>query len=256
MHEKPTLSVVVPALNEEKNLQEAVKAVYQAMGKKFDAYEILIFNDASTDDTGRIAEGLATQDENIKVIHNPKTMGFGYNIRAGIELARHEYVIMVPGDNEIPTDSIEQLFRHTGTADVVVSYFTNQEIRPLKRQIVSRLYTTILNLLFGLNLRYYNGPCVYRRTVVLKIPPMTGGFAYLASTLIRILKMGHSFVEVGILLGERRHGSSKAITLYNSLVVAKTILLLFLEIYFRKPEKFNNQPKRVERQLTQLFNYL
>lgn len=250
MEKKPTLSVVVPALNEEGNLRHTIKSVHQAMGQKFDAYEILIFDDGSTDKTGRIAEELSKEDKNIAVIHNPRTMGFGYNICAGIERAKYEYVTMVPGDNEIPIDSIEQLFRHTGRADIVVSYFTNQGIRPLHRQIVSRIYTTALNLIFGLNMKYYNGPFVYRRTVAQKIPVTTGGFAYLASNLIRMVKMGYSFVEVGIRLGERKHGTSKAITPLNSVVVAKTILLLFLEIHLWEREKFGNKPEQVPGRLT------
>lgn len=245
MVEKPSLSVVIPALNEEGNLEDAVKSVYQAMGQRFSAYEILIFNDGSTDATGRIAETLAARDSNIKVIHNPRTMGFGYNIHAGMEMVRYEYVTMVPGDNEIPAGSIEQLFKHTGPADIVVSYFTNQEIRPFYRQILSILYTTGLNLLFGLDMRYYNGPFVYRREVVKKIPVTTGGFAYLSSNLIRMLKMGHSFIEVGIPLGERKHGTSKAVTVSNTIVVVKTIFLLFLEIYVWRRDKFGNKPRRV-----------
>lgn len=250
MDKKPSLSVVIPALNEEGNLEDTVRAVYQAMNQRFSAYEILIFNDGSTDATGRIAEALAEKDGNIKVIHNPRTMGFGYNIRAGIEQASHEYVTMLPGDNEIPTSSIERLFRHTGLADVVVSYFTNQEIRHLHRQIVSRLYITVLNLIFGLDMKYYNGPFIYKRTVVQKIPVTTSGFAFLAANLIRMLKMGHSFIEVGILLGERKHGTSKAITVSNSIIVAKTILLLFLEIHVWERDKFGNKPRRVVGHLT------
>lgn len=249
MDKKPTLSVVIPALNEEGNLQDTIRSVCWAMGQKFDAYEIIIFDDGSTDRTGQIAEKLAKEDKNITVIHNSKTMGFGYNIRAGIERARYEYITMIPGDNEIPASSIERLFKHTGPADIVVSYFTNQEIRPFHRQIVSRLYTATLNLIFGLNLKYYNGPFVYRRTVQ-EIPITTYGFAFLASNLIRMLKMGYSFVEVGIPLGERKHGSSKAITIFNIIIVIKTILLLFLEIYVWERDKFGNEPKQVLGRLT------
>lgn len=249
MERKPSLSVVIPALNEEGNLENTVRAVYQAMGQRFSAYEILIFNDGSADATGKIAEALAAKDGSIKVIHNPKTMGFGYNIHEGIKRARYEYVTMVPGDNEVPVQSIEQMFKATGQSDLVITYFINQEIRPIHRRLVSRLYTAILNLLFGLNLRYYNGPCVYKREVIQKVPMTTGGFAYLSSTLIRMLKMGHSFVEVGIPLGERKHGSSKAITPFNSIVVAKTILLLFLEIYVWGRHKFKGNPERVMGQL-------
>ncbi len=229
MEKRPSLSVVIPALNEEGNLENTVRAVYQAMGQKFGTYEILIFNDGSTDGTGRVADALAVKDPNIKVIHNSRTMGFGYNIREGIRRARHEYVTMVPGDNEVPVQSIEKMLQATGQSDIVITYFTNQEIRPLHRRLISRLYTAILNLLFGLNLSYYNGPCVYRTEMIQKVPATTDGFAYLSSTLIRMLKEGRSYVEVGVELGRRQYGSSKALSISNAIVVAKTILLLALE---------------------------
>lgn len=238
MNPLSTISVIIPALNEAENLRDTVNAVYQAMGQRFGTYEILIFDDGSTDGTGRIADELAKEDKNVKVIHNPKTMGYGYNIYTGIKQARYEYVTMVPGDNEVPVESIEKMLQATGDTDIVILYFTNPEIRPIHRRIISRIYTTTLNLIFGLNLRYYNGPCVYRRIAVQNLPVSTDGFAYLSSNLIRMLKMGHSFVEVPAKLGERRHGSSKAITFSNTLVVVRTILILASEVFIRKRKKF------------------
>lgn len=45
MDKKPALAVIVPALNEEGSLQDTIRSAYQAMGQKFEAHEILIFND-------------------------------------------------------------------------------------------------------------------------------------------------------------------------------------------------------------------
>lgn len=125
MRTASSISVIIPALNEEGNLRNTVDSVYQAMGKKFDTYEILIFNDGSTDATGKIAEDLAEKDKNVKVIHNPKTRGFGYNISEGIKRAKCEYVTLVPGDNEVPAESTQKMFQAVGQADIVTTYFSN-----------------------------------------------------------------------------------------------------------------------------------
>ena len=72
---KPTLSVVVPAYNEEENLSKAVENLLSAVKNKCGDYEILIFNDCSKDKTGVIADKLASKNKKIKAIHNERNRG-------------------------------------------------------------------------------------------------------------------------------------------------------------------------------------
>src|SRR2546427_11519710 len=89
---KPTVSVIIPALNEQENLAGAVTTVMEAIGDRFRDYELLIFDDGSTDSTGMIADRLAFENQHIRVIHNLRNMGFGYNFNRGVGLARMEYI--------------------------------------------------------------------------------------------------------------------------------------------------------------------
>ena len=73
----PSLTVVIPALNEEGNVETGVSDILTALGDRFYSYEILIFDDGSTDATGAIADRLAAQNQNIKVIHHEKNRGLG-----------------------------------------------------------------------------------------------------------------------------------------------------------------------------------
>ncbi len=67
-----SISVIIPAYNEEGNLKGAVDSVLAAVGDSFTDYEILIFDDGSQDGTGRLADEMAASDAmgRIKVIHN------------------------------------------------------------------------------------------------------------------------------------------------------------------------------------------
>ncbi|MBI5586787.1 MAG: glycosyltransferase family 2 protein, partial [Deltaproteobacteria bacterium] len=109
---KPSISIIVPCLNEEGNLGATIECVKDALASSvaLEGYEILIFNDCSTDGTGRVAEELKKSVDGVKVIHNPKNMGFGYNYTEGVRLATKDYIIMVPGDNEIPAEAIKRVF--------------------------------------------------------------------------------------------------------------------------------------------------
>lgn len=231
---KPTISVIVPALNEEKNIAPTIENVLVAIGDRFSDYEIIVFDDCSSDRTGDIIEELAVTNKRIKVVHNKKTMGFGYNYRKGVEFANYDYISMIPGDNEISPDSIKDMYSAIGKADIVIPYTVNYWIRPLLRQYLSCIFTKTLNFLFNLRLNYYNGPVIHKRELIKSIGISTNSFAFQVEALVKLIKSGYSFIQVGMFLKERRHGKSKAFRFKNIIGVLKTIIILFLDVYLFK----------------------
>ena len=230
--EANSISVIMPALNEESNLASSVAAVRTAF-QGLCEYEIIIFDDGSRDRTGQIADDLAAQDSRIRVVHNPTNMGIGFCYKKGVENARRDYVLMIPGDDETPAATIRAIGEHAGKTDLVITYTLNGHIRPPHRRIVSRGFTIMMNLLFGLRLRYYNGNCLIRTRLLRTIPLQASGFAYMAMVLTRLLKHGHDYVEVGILLQRREQGASKALRPKSFVSVGKSVLALAWEINVR-----------------------
>jgi glycosyltransferase involved in cell wall biosynthesis len=241
-----TVTVIIPALNEEQNLSAAVTTVLDAIGQGFQDYELLIFNDGSTDRTGEIADKLAAGNDKIRVIHNPRNMGFGYNYLRGVQLARMDYVAMFPGDNEIPGDAIQTILGAVGSADIVVPYVATPAVRTWSRRLISAAFVELINFLFGLRLRYFNGPCVHRRRLLMSIPMRTHGFAYMAAILIRLIRSGHSYVEVPMRLQIRQHGQSKAFKPKNIVSVLATIASLFWEVRLKDRHKYSSIAQRLE----------
>ncbi|MEW6040630.1 MAG: glycosyltransferase family 2 protein [Elusimicrobiota bacterium] len=229
-----SITAIIPALNEEKNLEGAVNIFKKAALDNSMEYEIIIFNDASSDKTGEIANQLASSDKNIYVIHNEKRMGLGYNYFKGLELAKKEYVIMVPGDNEIEEDSIREIVFSAGKSDIIIPYTENMEIRPLPRRLTSRLFTALINLLFGLKIKYFNGPVLHKTELVKKVRISEMSFAYQAEILVKMIKSNRSYLEVPMRIKPREYGKSNAISLGNFIAVGKTILNLFRSVYFNK----------------------
>src|SRR5262245_63450474 len=80
---RPSVSVVVPALNEQDTLKHVVEWTASLLGGVADDFEIIIVDDGSTDETGRIADALAALSSNIKVIHNPRPSGYGGALESG-----------------------------------------------------------------------------------------------------------------------------------------------------------------------------
>jgi glycosyltransferase involved in cell wall biosynthesis len=246
MEKRPGISIIVPALNEEGNLESTIKNIKGALreGKEalYQNYEIIIFDDASTDGTGTIAERLKSEDPHIRVVPNSRTMGFGYNYTEGVRLATREYVMLIPGDNEIPAGAIKTILAHAGSADIVIPYTTNPWVRPALRRVLSRAFVIIMNTLFGLRLRYYNGTCVHRTELLGKVPMKSWDFAYMAAILVRLIKSGASFVEVGVEITQREAGRSKALSPGNILSVIRTISTLFWDVHFHKGALVDRSP--------------
>lgn len=232
-----SLSVIIPAYNEEKNIVAAVSTIEAAVKGLFDDYELIILNDASSDRTGEIADALAKRNRRIRAFNFKANRGFGAMYQEGVMRAGKDYLIMIPGDNEILGESITNVLAHTGESDIVLTYITNQEVRPLLRRIVSVGFKSILNLLFGLNLRYYNGLVVYEASLVKKVKMTTSSFAFQAEILVRLLKEGHSYREVPMMLRPYDGSRTKAFSIANLTGVLKTMVRLFFEMHFGKKSR-------------------
>lgn len=246
--QKPTISIIVPCLNEEGNIRgtiESIKAALEA-SSRFGGYEIIIFNDGSTDKTGPLIDELKKTERGIRPVHNPKNMGFGYNYTEGVRLASMEYIIMVPGDNEIPAAAITRVFSLAGDADIIIPYTANQFVRPLARRAISWLFVVVINTLFGLNLRYYNGTCLIKSALLKECPLKTWGFAYMAAILVRLLRRGASYMETGVDIQPRDTGRSKAFAPKNVVSVAHAIFTLFWDVRIKDRSRYNLPAKRVE----------
>ena len=101
-----TISVVIPALNEEKaisgTVQEA-KATLEAAGIK--GYEVIVVNDGSSDRTGELA-----RDAGAKVVDHLQKLGYGRSLKDGIKSAENEVIAIVDADGTYPIKELPRLY--------------------------------------------------------------------------------------------------------------------------------------------------
>ena len=240
-----TITVIIPALNEEANIRSTYNEVMNALQGCFEDYEIIVFNDSSVDKTGSIIDELADENPHVKAIHNKVNMGLGYCYLTGVSMAQMNYVILVPGDNEYLGFSIRKMFKFVGYADMVTSYSINMENRPYIRRMLSRLYTLLVNALFNMELNYYNGIVIHRRDILQKMNISTSGFAYQSLILTQFLCSGHTFLEVGTYLRPRKSGRSTALKLRNVISVLSDVGKHWVKICLLKRQQYNPPGKRI-----------
>jgi dolichol-phosphate mannosyltransferase len=228
-----TVSVVVLALNEAGNLPKAIEAVRRAVTDRFTDYEIIIVDDGSHDGTGRITDDFAAADPCIVAVHNERNMGCGYAFRRGVERARFQYVWLIPGDGEIPRISLDTIAGAIGTADMILPYMINSNIRPKLRRLVSWGYTCLVNVLFFKRVRYYNGPAVFPTGQVRTAPEVRSrGFVFMAPLILTLMKRKVPWREVGILLKSRDTGRSNITSARNIVNAFQTLTRYYLRLQF------------------------
>ncbi len=98
MTEAPILSVVAPCFNEQGNLIPLVTAIREALGPLGIAYEIVIADDRSRDDSWNILEKLGAEDKRIRAVRLSRNCGQSAAVWAGIQAATGRYIATLDAD--------------------------------------------------------------------------------------------------------------------------------------------------------------
>lgn len=234
MKKAASITIIIPAYNEERNLGNAITTINDTVKRFVTDYELIVIDDGSKDRTGIIAEEFAKKTPKVRVVHFKKNRGLGATYKEGIRLATKEYLTMLPGDGGVPGESLVRVLERLGDADVILSYTVNPEVRPLIRRIVSTLFTKTLNILFGLNLKYYNGTLLYKLSLVRQVKITTDSFAFHPEILVQLLGKKNSYIQVPIMVQEREGTTTNIFRIKNMVGVCATIVRLFFRTYFGK----------------------
>ncbi len=229
-----SVTIVIPAFREESNIEAAIDNALQVAQSVTQDYEIIVIDDGSLDKTGDFARLKAQVDPNIRVAANAVNQGFGYSFARGVKMASKEFITVFPGDNDMSALSLKDLLEARGSADLVISYMQKTNKRSLFRRTVSKTFVIMMNLLFGLKLKYYNGAFICRTSLLKAIPIKSTGLAALAECVVRLLKQGVTWRVIYFEHVGRRHEKSKAFNLKSINAVLKTIWILWRDIYFPK----------------------
>jgi glycosyltransferase involved in cell wall biosynthesis len=222
-----SLSIVVPALNEGKNIQSTYGEIKRALDlAHLRDYEIIFIDDFSRDNTFDEMNKVASADSQVRLVRNERNLGLGGSYKKAIGLARKEFFMLVPGDNAWPADGIAEILKQVGQKDIVIPYLAEAGDKGPIRKFLSKGFTTYVNVLFNLRVNYYNGIVVHRLENLRKVSINTDSFAYQAEALVKLLKTGHSYSECGLKTIPRSDGKSKALKIGNLVRVAVTILAL------------------------------
>jgi glycosyltransferase involved in cell wall biosynthesis len=205
------ISIIIPAHNEEKNIENAVKNVCRELqGLDF---EIILVDDNSTDRTGKIVDKLA--GNNIKVIHRAPPNGFGLALRDGFKAATGDVIIPVMADLSDDPKDIKKMVRKIEQGyDVVLGsrFISGSEIEgyPKLKLILNRLFNHVCGFLFQLPFKdVSNAFKACRKNVLKSMKLESAGFEITAEIPLKARVSGYKLTEVPVHWHGRRGGVSK-----------------------------------------------
>ena len=218
-----SLSLVFPMFNESCCLRQAIIAAQEAVEEITSDYEIIVVDDASTDGSGAVAEGLSRLDSHIKVVHNAKNRKLGGSLKGGFGLACKDFVLY--SDMDMPFDFSEiknaLVLLLQENADLVCAYRLNREADGIKRYIYSIVYNSFIRVLFGLKVKDINFSFKLIKSGLLRELNLASEGSFInAEMLIKAIRRKAKVVQFGTTYFPRMSGSSH---LSSISVIAKII---------------------------------
>lgn len=131
----PAVTVIIPALNEARSIANLVDRTHGVLQFRHDAYEIIVVDDGSQDDTAALA-----QQAGARVISHPYNLGNGAAIKTGIRNARGDILVMMDGDGQHVPEDIPRLLEKLGPYDMVVGARTPESETDTHRDIANQTY--------------------------------------------------------------------------------------------------------------------
>lgn len=204
-----SVSIVMPAFNEESNIESTVRACHRALAGIGRAGEIVVTNDGSRDNTLAVLTRLASEVPNLVVVNHPKNLGYGAALTSAIRASRGEYIVTIDSDGQFDIGELSAFFEDTKNGTGVVTGFRIKKQDTFFRVFANRGLNTLITLLFGARFNDINCAFrLYRGEVLRSITIESRGYQAPSEIMIKLLNTGCGIKEVAVSHFARKGGQS------------------------------------------------
>jgi len=226
-----SVSVVIPAYNEELYIQKTVLWLEKELKNICNDFEIIIVNDASTDNTADIIRNLQKTRPYVRLMTHEKNVGLGGSLRLGFASARKEVVFY--SDADLPFDFFELKralrIMDIKDADMILGFRLDRTDEGVVRIVYSLAYNILLRIFFGISVKDINFSFkLVKKNILDQMKLQSDGSFIDAEMIIKAHRMGVFFCQMGIDYLKRKYGQS-------TLSSPKVILKIFRELCKQYP---------------------
>jgi dolichyl-phosphate beta-glucosyltransferase len=202
-----SLSVVIPAFNEERRLPKTVGEIDAFLRERGYDAEIVVVDDGSRDATYEKARSLCETIPSLRVLTFPRNHGKGFAVKAGMLAATRSAVLFSDADHSTPISDIDRLWEpYDRGCDIVIAsrHLAQSEIlvrQPAHRRFIGRSFNMIVSLFAVRGIRDTQcGFKLFRQETARRIFSRlrTDGFAFDVEILIRARQQGLRIAEVPV----------------------------------------------------------
>lgn len=216
------LSIIIPVFNEEKTIETVLKKVVKLKLPKYFQKEVIVVDDHSTDDTGKILKKINAR--HLKIIRHKENMGKGAAVRSGFKVSTGHLLIIQDADLEYDPKYIKDLLAAHNNHTNLAVYGTRLKNYPLKiwgehktvlplHWFGNKFLTSLTNMLFLTNLT--DMETCYKlipKEAIDKIVLNSNKFEIEVELTTKLLKLGYKIQEVPIKVVPRTHQEGKKIS--------------------------------------------
>jgi glycosyltransferase involved in cell wall biosynthesis len=218
---RDSLSVFFPVYNDAATVTRVTEKALRVCAEIADTYEIIIVNDGSPDESGRIADRLADRHEAVRVIHHARNRGYGAAVRSGLDACRHDWICFTDGDDEYDLRDLKKLWRLRHHYDLIITFRYMRRYSGF-RILVSRVYNLILRHLYYTRYRDVStGLRLVRKSLVDSLTLEATSPFIGAEIAIKSMLKGYPVGELGIQTFPREFGrgsSTSPTNIYRTIV--------------------------------------
>jgi glycosyltransferase involved in cell wall biosynthesis len=194
----PGLTVVLPCLDEEANVEPAVGEALAAAEACASAVEVIVVDDGSRDATRARAERLAERDDRVRVIVHEDNRGYGAAVRSGIDAARMPWILLTDGDRQFDLRELREFLPLAAGHELVAGYRLDRQ-DGLGRRLAGRAWSRLMRRTFGFGV--LDVDCAFkllRASAVQRLELSSDGAMVSAELLARGVRDGWRIAELGV----------------------------------------------------------
>jgi len=210
------ITIITPVYNEKENLRKFIPQVEKVLSETGKNFEIVIVDDNSPDGSGAVSDSLATEYDNIKVIHRNRKMGLGTAYKEGYKISEGRLIISIDSDLSHDPCYLPEMMKAAEKADLVIGSRLIKGGNIVGRSFCRDCLSIVTNIVIRLLTRkevfdWTSGLRVYRRALWEDVMPNVhcDKWDFQFESLYNTVKQGYRVREVPITFYERANGESK-----------------------------------------------